>query len=97
MPTKTKESYDISLKLQVSKAVVDTGLRACDVAREYGISDKLVSRWSSEYRLGKSWARSETNKAEDESIIRLEKENRRLKQENEILKKASAYFARNLR
>jgi transposase len=34
---------------------------------------------------------------EDEKLRKLEKENRELKDENEILKKAAAYFARNLK
>jgi len=32
---------------------------------------------------------------EDERIRKIEKENRELREENEILKKAAAYFAKN--
>ena len=34
---------------------------------------------------------------EDERVRKLERENRDLREENEILKKAAAYFAKNLR
>lgn len=36
-------------------------------------------------------------KPEDEKLKKLEKEIRELKEENEILKKAAAYFAKNLK
>ena len=62
MTKKIKERYDISLKRQVAVEVIEQGHRQCDVARQYGLSGKLVSNWVSDYRLGKSWARSDTQK-----------------------------------
>ena len=97
MTTKKQARYDIGLKRQVAVEVVDMGHRQCDVSRQYGISGKLVSNWSQDYRLSRNWAKSDTQKVQDDTLVRLERENKRLRQENEILKKASAYFARNQR
>lgn len=48
----------------------------------------------------RSWIREEKHELERSSevdeLIRLQNENRRLKEENEILKKAAAYFAKSL-
>ena len=92
-----RERYDISLKRQVVSEVLELGHRQCDVARQYGLPDNRVSRWVNDYKTGASWARSASQIAEDNELLRLQKENRRLLQENEILKKASAYFAKNIK
>lgn len=97
MSKRTQGRYDDYLKRQVAQQVVDMNHRQCDVARQYGISDKLVSRWAIEYRTGTHWARSQDKVDEDAEFSRLQRENKRLQQENEILKKASAYFAKQLR
>ena len=48
----------------------------------------------------RNWVREskiQLERSEDvDELIRLERENKRLKEENEILKKAAAYFAKNL-
>ena len=95
MTRKKPEQYDVSLKRQIAEDVLKAGHRQCDIARQYDISEKLVSRWVSDYKAGISWARSGDQIAQDEEFRRLQKENKRLYQEVEILKKASAYFAKN--
>ena len=97
MSTQTQEKYEVSLKHQVAHQVLNEGQRQCDVASQYGLRSQLISRWVREYQQGTHWARSEAKVAEDEEVRRLQRENTRLQQEVEILKKASAYFAKHLR
>ncbi len=63
------------------------------VARELGISESGLRRWmaQAEVEEGKREGLSSADRAE---LIRLRRENRVLAMENEILKRAAAYFAR---
>lgn len=84
-----KEFIDSAVKL------VEAGKSASQVARELGIPAHSVQNW---VRSSKEKAATANNV---EDIIadnkRLKKENARLQEETEILKKAAAYFARHQR
>jgi len=94
-----RRDFDASFKLEVAKMVKDQGLRLTDVYRSMGVSESAVRRWVKQYEaeleghagIGKPLT------AEQQRIRQLEDENRRLRQDNEILKKASAFFARELK
>lgn len=70
------------------------------VARELGVSNSALSRWVAE----DDFAKAEAEKAagvipildadEQAELVRLRREVRRLETENEILKRAAAYFAK---
>ena len=67
------------------------------VCRELGLSDQTLRNWvkaAAEGRLNGAGGRVVT--AEEMELSRLRAENLRLKRENEILKKATAYFARDV-
>jgi transposase-like protein len=63
------------------------------VARELGISESGLRRWMAQADVddGKREGLSSADRAE---LVRLRRENRVLAMENEILKRAAAYFAR---
>ena len=63
------------------------------VARELGISESGLRRWMAQAEVdeGKREGLSSADRAE---LVRLRRENRVLAMENEILKRAAAYFAR---
>lgn len=63
------------------------------VARELGISESGLRRWMAQAEVdeGKREGLSSSDRAE---LVRLRRENRVLAMENEILKRAAAYFAR---
>jgi transposase len=60
-----------------------------------GNGDNLVRRWKREFEEEASGARLGTD--EREELKQLRKENRLLRMEKEILKKASAYFAKEMK
>jgi len=67
------------------------------VCKELGLSDQTVRNWvkaAAEGKLGGAGSRVVT--PEEMELSRLRAENLRLKRENEILKKATAYFARDV-
>lgn len=91
------KNFDQAYKLEISKRVVENKESVAVIAREVGIHENTIYGWVSRYRQNSSkpFVGSGHVKAEDEEIKRIIKENKELKEENEILKKAAAYFAKN--
>jgi transposase len=89
--------YDAAYKAEVCKRVVDGGESAAALGRELGISENTLYTWVGKYRKSKgaAFVGSGHIKPEDVEMKRLQREVRELREENEILKKAAVYFARN--
>ena len=91
-----KQAYTAEFKELAVKRVKDwQGVGA--VCRELGLSDQTLRNWikaAAEGRLNGAGGRVVT--AEEMELSRLRAENLRLRRENEILKKATAYFARDV-
>jgi transposase len=69
------------------------GASVAKVAKELGISESGLRRWMAQEDVDAGRKEGLSSK-EREELARLRRENRRLEMENEILKRASAYFAR---
>ena len=67
-----------------------------EVSEALGINDGMLWRWRKEYKEGKlqSFPGNGRMSDKDAEIARLRQENRRLQAERDILKKATALFAR---
>jgi len=67
------------------------------VAADLGVNENTMHGWVKRYREKpiSPFPGSGKLSPDDESIKRLEREIRELKEENQILKKAAAYFAKN--
>ena len=65
------------------------------VARDFGISESCLARWLkiADRDEGRSAARGEPDAGE---LRELRKRNKLLEQENEVLRRATAYFARDV-
>jgi transposase len=69
------------------------------VCRDLNLGQTAVRRWIAQYdaeQLGESGIGKPLT-AEQQRIRQLENENRQLRQDNDLLKKASAFFARELK
>jgi transposase len=75
--------------------VLDKGKRMADVARDLDLTPSVLGRWVEQARAdtGKS-TRGTLTTEEKEELTQLRKENRELRLEREILKKAAAFFAK---
>jgi len=97
--TKKRRAFDDSFKLEVVKMIKDQGLTVQQVARDLGIGETAIRRWVQQYEaevLGQTGIGKPLT-AEQQRIRQLELENRQLKMDNDILKKATAFFARELK
>ena len=96
---RTRRAFDAAFKLQVVQMIRDQGLSVGQVCRDMDLVESAVRRWVEQFDeeaagrpgIGKPLT------AEQQRIRQLEAENRQLKSDNEILKKASAFFARELK
>jgi transposase len=97
--SKQRKHYEAAFKLEVARMVVDQGLSIAQVVKDMNIGRTAVNRWIEQYRaeqLGKAGIGKPLT-AEQQRIRQLETENRQLRSDNELLKKASAFFARELK
>lgn len=87
--------YNKEFKVKACELVLTEGIKRSVVAEKLGINVVMLYRWIDEYQtLGENaFVGSGNRRPEDARLKRLEKENERLRNENEILKKAAAYFA----
>ena len=92
-----KRTYSKEFKIKACELVTKDNIAVAVVAEKFGIHHVMLHRWVSEYReLGEEAfvGKGHQNPA-DAELRKLRKENERLKMENEILKKAAAYFAKH--
>ena len=86
--------YSKEFKLQAAKLVTEQGYSYDKAAKRLGTTGFSVRNWVVKFRQsGDLPSQSETQPKADE-LRQLRKENAQLKMENDILKKAAAYFAR---
>ena len=91
-----KQAYTIEFKELAVRRIKD-GQSVSQVCRELGLSDQTLRNWIKAATEGKlSGAGGKVVTPEEMELSRLRAENLRLKRENEILKKATAYFARDV-
>lgn len=91
-------------KLEALRQLEASTRPATELARELGIRPNQLYKWREQLitKKEKAFSGSDANpgrpKKEDQSkLVTLEQENKRLREENDILKKAAAYFARELK
>ena len=91
-----KQAYTVEFKLLAVKRVAD-GQSIPALANELGMSDQTLRNWVKAREAGKlNGAGSKVVTAEAMELSRLRAEVARLKRENEIIKNAAAYFARDV-
>ena len=99
MMEKQRRTFNAAFKLQVVRMIVDQGLSVSQVCQDMDLGETAVRRWISQYDAEKQGQPGigKPLTAEQQRIRQLEAENRQLKQDNDILKKASAFFAREMK
>lgn len=91
----TRKKYSKEFKLDAISLVTEQGYSRAEAARSLSINATLLNRWIKENDSedGQAFRGNGKLTAEQLEIRRLREENKRLKMEKEILKKAAAFFA----
>ena len=95
----SNKKYSKEFKIDAISLVTEQGYTQAEAARSLGIDPKLISRWVREHAKEEGQAfRGNGKLTEDQlEIKRLRAEVKRLGMEQEILKKAMAFFAKEMK
>ena len=90
-----RQKYTKELKQDAVRLVTEQGYTIAKAARNLGINDNLIGRWKREFDAQGAVAFPGQGRQtpEQEELKHLREENRQLKREREILKKATVFFA----
>ena len=97
-PTKNRRSrrqFDDEFKASAVRLVLDEGKSVGRVARDLDLTESALRNWVDHARADRTKGRTGLTTEEREELRRLRKENRELRTEREILKKAAAFFAKH--
>jgi len=86
------QKHSNEFKLEAARLAEEEGISVAQVARDLGISDSVLYDWVKKF--GTSSGGSRVTPDEHDELIRLRGELRIVKEERDILKKATAFFAR---
>lgn len=89
-----RRKFSPQFKAEAVQMVLETGRPIAEVACDLGINDGTLGNWVNAYRRGHPEPEQPLTPTERARVSELEEENRRLRMENEFLKKAAAFFAR---
>jgi transposase-like protein len=90
-----RRSFTREFKLAAVKKVLEKGLTVTELANELGIRDTLIHNWKRAFQADGSLQSEILNSPSmDAELQRLREENRQLKIERDILKKATVFFAK---
>ena len=96
---KKRGKYPKEFKIETVKLLQAGEKQPAEIARELGIKRTLLYRWKDELEKRGDAAfsgRGRPKNSQLSEVTRLKKENACLREERDILKKAAAYFARDL-
>lgn len=95
---KVGKEYDPEFKQEAVRLVVEEGYSRSEVSRRLEVSRLTIGKWVRAVEKNKEKAFTKGDLTpEQEELRRLREENRQLKMEREILKKATAFFAKEER
>lgn len=97
MSRKARITFSVEQRLEYAKLIVNEGYTNKQVMEISGAGDTAVSRWKKQYLAelnGQTPSGKKALTTEQQAIQDLEKQLWRAKRDNEILKKAAAFFAR---
>jgi transposase len=90
-----RRQFDDDFKAQAVRLVVDEGKTISSVARDLDLTTSALANWVQRAHADRTHGRTGLTTTEREELARLRKENRELRIEREILKKAAAFFAKD--
>ena len=94
-PRRTRRAFTEEFKAGAVRLVLEEGKSVGAVARELDLTASSLSLWVQHARAERTKGKSGLMKEEREELTRLRKENRELRMERDILKKAAAFFAKH--
>ncbi len=94
-----RKTYSPEFKRETVKYMIEQEVSIGEAKKKFGIGYTALRRWLTEYRndAAQAFPGQGHLRVENKRIKELEEENKRLRQEREILKKATAFFAKDVK
>ena len=90
-----RRQFTDEYKADAVRLVLEDGRTVGAVARDLDLTGSALRQWVEQARADRSKGKSGLTTAEREEFARLRKENRQLRQDRELLVKASAFFVKH--
>ena len=91
---RARRQFTDEFKAGAVRLVLDEGKTIAEVARDLDLTASALSGWVRQARVDRDGGKSGLTTEEKAELARLRKENRQLRVERDILKKAAAFFAK---
>jgi transposase len=92
---RVRRQFDDDFKASAVRLILDEGKSVGRVARDLDLTESALRRWVEQARADRTHGWTGLTSEERDELRRLRKENRELRTEREILKKAAAFFAKH--
>lgn len=92
---RARRSFTDEFKAGAVRLVLDEGKTISQVGRDLDIAQSVIGNWVKQERADRSNGKTGLTTEERAELSRLRKENRELRMERDILKKATAFFAKH--
>ena len=92
----TRRRFSREFKFEAVKLVKDRGVSVAQAARHLDVHENVLRKWVKDLAADtqNGAGGSGVTKPEQAEVVRVRKENAKLRMERDILKKAAAYFAK---
>ncbi len=91
---RAKRTFTEDFKAGAVRLVLDEGRVPAQVARDLDLAASVLRAWVKQAEADRSGGKTGLTTEEKAELTRLRRENRELRMEREILKKAAAFFAK---
>jgi transposase len=95
--SRNRRNFSPEFKEEAVKLVIETSRPVAQVAKELGVHEATLGNWVNAYRREHATDEPPLTVSERARLRELEREARELRMENDFLKKAAAYFAKDHR
>jgi len=94
-PKRSRRSFTDDFKAGAVRLVLDEGRTVAAAARDLGLTESSLRNWVDQARADRTKGKTGLTTEERAELATLRKDNRELRMERDILKKAAAFFAKN--
>ena len=93
MTRRKRQLYTEEFKLQMVNLYLN-GKKQSEIAKEYDLTVSALRNWIIQYENSGSFKAKDNRSDEEKRLLELEKENKQLRMENDILKQAALIMGR---
>jgi transposase-like protein len=91
---RSRRKFSPQFKAEAVQFVIETGRPVAEVARELEINEGTLGNWVNQWKAENPGPEKALSPLERARVAEMEDEIRKLRMENEFLKKAAAFFAK---